>query len=210
LLKKISYIIIFCLLNTVVFSVSISECKRLDQKISDLPCTVYTPYLPASNCSNVSVTIYDAQNQNVTTTQFIQDTLNCHFQINPGYIAPKEIYFYNSTLLSGSITFEEDNLIAIIVMFGIIIFALCLIIFLVNVPIIKIISILLGLLELIMMMGILFINESGESVINLLKLNFWIILIYVFGLIFIYGYSWHLKVGDMQNNNPDGDIKWVK
>lgn len=178
-MKKIIFLIIFAILIPFSIAANLKECQRAMTK-SDMPCIVATSYLPSQSCQSYNYTIINQQNISLENGIFYLSVTSCQFVFN--YKTPN-IYFWNSSIESGIITIEkENNMIAIILMYILLIVYFAIIGALNKYPGLKFLCWFLSAAELICMVATVFVDESGGNYLPILNVIFYSILIIGFGL----------------------------
>lgn len=188
------------------FSSNLPECSRQMQGQSDIPCAVYTPQAPYT-CEDYLVEIRGDENQILENITWGEIPGRCYFNFT---YTERGTYTYNSTILSGMIVVEEDNMIAIILgMIGVAVFYAVLGL-LVKIPAVKMGAYLVTMFQVLIMFATIYFREAGESINGVLRMNFWIILILTFAIFMLYGIAYVMKMVDMNKPEITGDPKWIK
>jgi len=194
---------------------AIEECSRLDQNPKKIPCTVVSSFLPDSGCDS-TVSIYLTNGTSNST--FIQDLTweesvpFCQFIWNIS--TPTGTYIYNSSIEDGMVTLQrEDNMLAIVIMF---VFMAGMFIFIgAKQPqgAVKFITYGLALLEILIMLWVVWYNETGGDITNLLWTNT-IICLTLGGFFGILSLFWQttkfIPIGDKTQFAEDNWAKWQK
>lgn len=162
-----------------VLGASLKECQR-SITAKDTPCIVATSYLPSQPCENYNYTIINQQNISIENSSFYSTVSSCQFIFDYN---TKDIYFWNSSIESGIITiYQENNMIAIILVFIILIVYFTILGLTNSMSSMKFLCFGLGVIELIMMVAVIYVSEDAGDYISLLRINFYSILIIGFGL----------------------------
>lgn len=179
-MKKLTlFLIIAIFASSLVFSTSLKECPRTATKES-IPCIVATSYLPSLPCGNYNYSIINQNNISIENGTWQQTVTSCQFTFT--YNTP-DIYFWNSSIESGVITVErENNMIAIILVFILLISYFAILGLINNATQLKFLCFSLSILELILMVAIIYVAEGSGDYLVLLSVNFYAILIIGFGL----------------------------
>ena len=210
---RLLFIIILFLMIPIAYG--IEECSRTNQNTKDIPCSVVSSYKPTTGCDQ-TVSIFLTNETSNSTYIFNaqwEDTIPfCQFVFN--ITDPLGTYVYNSSIESGMVTLQrENNMLAIIFVFMFMAGGFFLIGYQNPQGFVKFTTYGLGLLELLMMVWMIWINEAGFSVINLLKLNAMICLI-LGGLFGIYSIFWQttkfIPIGEQTQFEEDSFAKWTK
>ncbi len=176
------------------------ECQRV-QITKDVPCDVIATFKPLTGC-NQSVQIFSENGTLVQNNSWFNATPFCRFTWN--LTTPLETFIYNSTIETGVITLEaEDNMLAITFVFILLAVYFTVVGFILQKKarmISAFLSYFLGLVEMMMLVAIIWINETGTTLIPLLKLNFTIMLLLGGGLLLFTLFS---KSLNMTNLNED-------
>lgn len=98
----------------------------------------------------------------------------------------------------------------ILSMIGLAIFYVVLGMFITKPIIVKIGAYLVATFEVLMMFGVVFLNEVGSNIEGVLRTNFWISTTLAVVLLLWVGLGMIFRWGDMSNNDPDADPKWVR
>jgi hypothetical protein len=192
-----------------------SECQR-EVIPEDIPCSIISSWKPSS--CNQTMNIYLKNGSFIQSLEWGDSGAFCNATFNISTIGT---YVYdNSTIESGIVNVipekEVDKMIAII--FGLSL----IIIYFVAVGLLnkgfglKFLAFGFSLIELIYMVGILYVNEASGSLISLLKMNFYIMAIVGFGIgilsLFLHSVRIATPEADMDDTLSsrkwDGQGKW--
>jgi len=199
---------IILFLIPLIYGVDLDECSRHGTLTKDIPCVVISSFAPDVGC-NQQANIYSnntlIQSQNWTT-----GTPFCELEWN---ISTAGSYVYNSSIEDGVITITvEDNMLSNILVFILLVVYFTVIGF-INMTnkqrTLSFLSYSMALVELLMMVAMLWIADVGDSVTNLLRLNFFIMLIIGggIGLLSLFMFSLRMiNVGDALEDKEDN--KW--
>lgn len=177
--KTIIIPLILILTSFLVFAASLKECQRTILT-KEVPCIVATSYLPSQACENYNITITNNQNETIENLTYYSTLSSCQFIFTHN---TKNIYFWNSSIESGVITVEqEDNMMAIIIVFIALIAYFAILGVLNKSTQLKFLSFSLSIIELIIMVAVIYIAEGGGDYLVMLRINFYSILIIGFGL----------------------------
>lgn len=206
---KIYLLLITLLLIPIIYSLAgTDECGRfmLD---SDIPCFFPSTYKPSTGCIG-NISIY---NENGTFIQHIQwNESNPFCQALFNISTPIGTYILNSTIEDGQITLQrEDNMLSIILT------QLFIVSFFIAIGIphkmgfIKFSTWSLALLEFIMLVWLIYINESGGSISAILEWNAIIMLILggAFGILTIIVTIARLSKPDDEPMKDDSYTKYI-
>jgi hypothetical protein len=176
-MKKTILFLIFAILLTISVYGIIPECQRTMQ-ISDLPCYVISSYNNSGNC-DINSSIKLMNNiivQNITWANY---SPNCFFTFN---IKTPEVYQYGG-IETGVITIEgNNNMIALILVYLLLITYFAVIGMLIKNVQIKFLAFALSILEILMMCGTVYASEAGLDYLRMLQINFISVLILGFAL----------------------------
>lgn len=200
-MKKITILLIFIILaSSLVISTSLKECQRT-MFSRDIPCIVATSYLPSTTCQDYNATIINQQNETLENLTFYSTISSCQFIFTHDSV---NIYFWNSSIESGVITVEkENNMIAIILVFILLISYFAILGWLNASNQLKFLCFSLSIIELIMMVAIIYISEGAGDYMPILSVNFYAILIVGFGVGML---TFFFKSADMANLASDESV----
>jgi len=195
------------MLPIVLAASDLEECQRV-QQVQNVPCTIISSFKPAGGCGQ-EILIF-TENGSFVQNQSWEDSIP-FCQTTWNISSPLGTYVYNSTVEDGVITLEaQDNMLAIAFAF-ILTIAYFSIIGWVNSQkgrtITSFLSYFLGLVQLFMLIGLLWISEAGGSLIPILQLNFTIILILGGGLLLFTLFAKSLNMANI-TDVFDEDNKW--
>ena len=185
---------------------AIEECQRV-QSTKLVPCSIPASYTPSTGC-NANISIYLENGTYVQSLSWNTSIPFCKYTWN---ISTEGTYIYNSSIEDGVITLERpDNMLGIIISFIFIIAFFAAI----GVPqpqgVVKFFTFGMALIELLMMIWIILINESGGSIINLLRINAIGVLI-IGGGIGIYSlFIMSSKLVRLDDDDKIQDDDWIK
>lgn len=205
-MKKL-LLLMLLLMIPIVFSAE-EECQRV-QLTKDIPCTIISTFKPSTGCDQ-NVSIYTENGSLVQVSSWNDSTPFCKFSWNIS--SPIGTYVYNSSIEEGVITLERaDNMLSIILSFMFII-AFYIAIGVPHKPgFVKFLTWGLALLELLMMVWIIWIVESGGSILGLLELNAIATLLIggFLGVFSLFVIMRKMMKADDKMGNDDAYTKWV-
>ena len=179
-MKKIIIYLILGMMGLVLVNASIlQECSRT-MTAQDIPCIQPTSYFPSQPCKNYNISITNQQNQSVENLTYYSGLVNCQFVFTQ---TTPNIYYWNSDIESGVITIEanKDMMAVIIVFIGLIAY-FALLGWLNKSAQLKFLCFGLSIIELILMVGCIYLSETGGNYPILLQINFYSVLVIGFGL----------------------------
>jgi len=199
----------FILLLPIVHSLDLDECSRHGQLSNDIPCVVISSFVPAGGCNKVA--LIHLNNTLVQTQNWTTGNPFCELQWN---ISTAGTYVTNSSVEDFIITVEvEDNMLATTFVFMLLMLYFTIIGFL-NMKksrILTFLSFALSIVELLMMVTITWLTDTGTSINGILRIN-WLIMLILgggIGLLSLFMFSLRMvNVGDALHD--DEKAKWQK
>ena len=175
---KKNILLIFLLICLIPLANALDICT--DTKEISQPCQMMTPSM---NCTDYNYSILSTNGTIVETGNLTLVNLTVYsFNFTQGegdYV----IYLCDETTREVRVTTEDDTLIAIILMFAISIIFFSILGFVGKVGFLKYASYSLAFIEMVIGIGLIYVNYAGADITGLLRINFYCILIIGIGLL---------------------------
>jgi len=204
---KVIWLMVLLLLP-IIYATTPNECLRV-QLTNNIPCNIVSAYRPAGGCTG-SATIYYENGTYIQDVTWSEQPPFCSAIFNIS--SPTGSYIYNSSIDDGIITLEqEDNMLAVILSFMFIISMFAVM----GLPhkngVLKFFSYGIALIEFMLMVMVIWINEAGNSIVALLRINAISVLLIggIIGLFSLYVFSFKIAKADEDAIGEDAYTKFV-